>query len=133
MLPVARLDGKTVVLQEFEIQIYEPDVKIGPTNSAGTAGVPQASPGVAILGTLLGHGMIYGFKSARNEKSVHTKISGTIGDQTFNASAYRTFRGRVSESDINSIVLKALDNLVTEVDKLTGPQPQESKDTAAAS
>ncbi len=117
-LPVERFDGKAVVLQEFEIQIYEPNVTGNPNRSFSTAGVPQASPGVAMLGILIGKGMLYGLDSARNQKSVHTRIAGTIGDQAFAANAYGSFKGRVSESDINSVVLKALDNLVLEVEKL---------------
>jgi hypothetical protein len=128
-LPAERLTGKTVVLKEFEIKVYEPDAGKSGTQP-GTTVMAGASVGANIVGNLLGRAMVNGFKSARNAKTVYIAINGTVGDQAFNGYAYGDFKGRVTEADINSVVLRALDNLVADVDRVTGPQQPKVEEQA---
>lgn len=108
----AALEGKRVVLQEFLVTVYEPPVRAHP--AADFAG---------LVGLLVGHGIA----AATSTKVVSVRISGTVDSQEFVAFGNGSFRGRVSESDINTVIREALDSAVAKVGDILAAQ----KETAA--
>jgi hypothetical protein len=96
----AALQGKRVVLQDFVVQVYEPHVEAHP-----------AAHAVPIVGQIVGHTIA----EVASAKLVTVRIVGTVDGQEFAALERGSFKGRVSEKDINSVIRKTLDAAVTRV------------------
>jgi hypothetical protein len=94
------LEGKRVVLEEFLVQVYEPPVR-------AMAGAEAAG----LLGLLLGHGIA----ATNSPKAVTVRISGTVNGKEFAAIGLRSFKGRVQENDINSVISEALDEATAKI------------------
>jgi hypothetical protein len=52
----------------------------------------------------------------KSEKYVGVRISGKLGDNSFTSRGDGNFKGRVSETDINSVITQALELAATQID-----------------
>jgi hypothetical protein len=121
----ARLAGKKIVLTEFSVEVFDPAVSINEQNFQNAmASTPGAGPLAGALARLL----VGGIESARSDKTVGVKIGGKIDDDDFNARGGGAFKGRVLGDDINSVITQALDNTVSEIDKVLSA-PKEKPDS----
>lgn len=109
-----RLSGRTIVLSEFFVQITDPNVSLdeGRLNQA-----MASTPGADALSGLVARWIIGGIESARADKTVGVRIGGKVDQKEFWAGASGLFKGRVSETDINSVIAEALGNASAEIEK----------------
>jgi hypothetical protein len=103
------ISGAKVLLSEFSVQIFEPAAQI---NEQAFQSAANSVPGAGIAGVLLGRLFVGGIEAVKSEKTVRVRISGAVDAVRFGASTYGTFKGRVTEDNINSVILKALDETV---------------------
>lgn len=110
----SQLARKKVVLEEFSIQILDPGAAIDEQrlNQA------NASAGADPISSLLARWVITGIENTRSEKIVSVRIAGKIGEQEFNGSGRESFKGRVTESNINSVIVQALDAAISDITRL---------------
>ena len=108
------LAGKVILLREFSVEIYDPDAVVNEQQYSNAA---SSTPGAGILGILLGRILVGGIESARMEKTVTVRINGSVGEREFSARESGGFRGRVTEADVNSVIVRTLDAVVVEIDK----------------
>lgn len=114
--------GKNVVLLEFSVKVFEPVVAI---NEQGFQSAANSVPGAGVLGVLLARLLVGGIENATSDKSVGVRISGKIDNSEFSTSANGIFKGRVTESNVNSVILQALDGIVDEVKHALTKIPQQ--------
>lgn len=109
------LAGKEVTLTEFVVSVAEPTVSIdvGRLETAAQS-VPNPSP----LGMVLAAPVIFGIESIRSEKLVHVEIRGKVDQEEFLAFYSERFRGRVTENNIRSVLVSALDEVVSSVRRI---------------
>jgi hypothetical protein len=98
------LKGKTVSVKEFTVFVY--DSAMPPENdrqktAASTPGGYAAAP---FAGLFLG-----GFERARSDKVVRVLIRGNVDRAEFSTTSSDTYRGRVSERDVQATLSKALE------------------------
>lgn len=110
-----RITGSTVVLREFSIQVLDPDTKIDEERFSTAA---SSTPGANPLSILLARLMVGGIESVRGEKKVDVRIEGVIDDRVFYVRSGGVFRGRVSEGNINAVIMQALASLEKQLDEL---------------
>ncbi len=111
----SRLVRKKIVLQEFSIRILDPKVVINEQSmDHAVASTPTADP----ISPLLARWFIIGIEGARSEKMVSVQIAGKIGEQEFTGGGRESFKGRVTESNINSVIIQALDAAISDITRL---------------
>jgi hypothetical protein len=110
-----RLAGKTIVLTDFSVQIVDPAVTID-EQAFNTA--MASTPGANALSGLMSRWLIGGIESVRTDKTVGVSIAGSLDGAGFTGRGGGSFKGRVSEANINSVILQALDNAVAEIERL---------------
>lgn len=106
--------GKVIFLREFSVEIYDPDAVVNEQQYSNAA---SSTPGAGILGVLLGRILVGGIESARMQKTVTVRINGSVGEKEFSSRESGDFRGRVTEDDVNSVIVRTLDAVVAEIDK----------------
>jgi len=115
-----RLSGKTIVLKEFSVQVVDPKVTLdGGGFSSAMAATPAANPVSGLLALVF----IGAIESAKSNKTVGVRITGTIDNVEFLASGGGSFKGRVSEANINSVITQALDHAASEIERLIKESP----------
>lgn len=115
-----RLSGKTIVLSEFSVQVVDLKVTI---NERGFGNAMASTPGASPMSGLLARWLIGGIESAKSDKTVGVRIGGKIDNVNFSARGGGSFKGRVSEANINSVITQALDNAATEIERLIKEAP----------
>lgn len=114
-----KISGRKVVLSEFSVQIFEP---VAVVNEQAFQSAANSVPGAGIAGVLFGRLLVGGIEAVKSEKTVRVRIAGAVDAAKFEATEYGTFRGRVTEDDINSVILKALDGTASRIrDELAKP------------
>jgi len=108
----SQLAHKKVVLDEFSVQILDPKVAIN------EQGMDQATAGADPISSLFARWVIVGIESARSGKTVIVQITGKIEKQEFTGSGRENFKGRVTESNINSVIVQALDAVISDITRL---------------
>ncbi len=107
----SQLAQKKVVLKEFSVRIFDPTVSIDEQRFEQST----ASSGADPISSLLARWIITGIESSKSEKAVSVQIAGKIGDQEFTGSGRGSFKGRVTESNINSVIVQALDAVISDI------------------
>lgn len=121
------LAGKTIVLRDFEVRVNDPAVVIDEGRFAQTASnVPGANP----LSALLARALVGGIESARSQKFVTVLISATLGQSPVEASGTGSFKGRVSETDVMTVIESALGEVKREIEKQIAQVPEPGKEGA---
>lgn len=106
------LAGRVVALREFSVQIIAPDAVVDEQGFSTAAG---ATPGANAVATMLARALVGGVGSAGSEKMVSVRIGGRVADREFSARWGGSFKGRITEEDVNSVIVQALDAMVKEV------------------
>jgi len=109
----SRLSGKKLTLQEFSVEITDPTVTV---DNQGFSNAVASTPGADPLSAMLAYWLIVGVERVKSEKYVGVRISGKLGDNAFTSRGDGNFKGRVSESDINSVITQALELAATQID-----------------
>ena len=111
----ARLLGRQIVLSEFSVQVVDPAVQINEQGfSNAMASTPGANPGSGLLARWL----IGGIESVKSDKTIGVRIAGKFDGSDFVARGGGSFKGRVSQANINSVITQALEGAVTEIERL---------------
>lgn len=110
-----RIGGKQIVLTKFLVSVSDPVTSI---NEQAYSNAMASTPGVNVFSGLLARWTIGGIESARSSKTVGVRIEAKIGDQAFSGIATGSFAGRVSESNVNSIIMQALEETVKDLTRL---------------
>jgi hypothetical protein len=118
-----RLTHKKVVLKEFFVRVLDPAASI----DERAFDQATASSGADPISSLLARWLITATESTRSGKIVSVQISGKIGEQEFTGSGEGSFKGRVTEGNINSVIVQALDAAVSDITRLltAGNSPSE--------
>ena len=111
----ARLLGKKIVLSEFSVQVVDPAVQI---NEQGFNNAMASTPGANAVSGLLARWLIGGIESAKSDKTVGARIAGKFDGADFAARGGGSFKGRVSQANINSVIAQALEGAVIEIERL---------------
>jgi hypothetical protein len=111
----ARLSGKQIVLSEFSVEVVDPAVQI---NEQGFNNAMASTPGANAVSGLLARWLIGGIESAKSDKTVGVRIAGKFAGSDFAARGGGSFKGRVSQANINSVIAQALEGAVTEIERL---------------
>ncbi len=106
-----QLAQKKVVLKEFSVRILDPTVSIDEQRFEQST----ASSGADPISSLLARWLITATESARSEKTVSVQIAGKVGEQEFTGSGRGSFKGRVTENNINSVITQALDATISDI------------------
>jgi hypothetical protein len=114
----AQLKDKQVTLLEFVVNVYDPAVSVDMDRVNANA---RVTPNGAALAPLTGL-FIHGIESVTSEKVVQVKIQGKVQTDEFSAVESENFRGRVTESNIQTIIIRALDKAVADVKLLMSAQ-----------
>jgi len=109
-----QLAQKKVVLKEFSVRILDPTVSIDEQRFEQST----ASSGADPISSLLARWLITATESARSEKTVSVQIAGKVGEQEFTGSGRGSFKGRVTENNINSVITQALDAAIADITRL---------------
>lgn len=109
----SRIAGKQLWLQEFSVEVTDPTVGI---DNQGFNTAAASTPGMDPLSAMLAYWMITGIERAKSEKYVGVRISGKLGDHAFSSRGDGNFKGRVTESNINSVITQALELATTQID-----------------
>jgi hypothetical protein len=103
------LSGKTVKLLQLFVYVSEPSVSLdGGRFGTAASSVHNASP----VGVVLAAPVILGIENLKSQKTVNVVIRGSVGDAVFVADQAQRFRGRVTEANIQSVLVLALDQAV---------------------
>jgi hypothetical protein len=108
------LKGRTITLTEFDVHVTAPDVSPDASSVDATS---HSAPNASRAETILAAPMIFGIESIRSYKAVTVEIRGRIDDVELYVYHSDEFRGRISEEDIRSVILTALDRAVTHVQR----------------
>lgn len=119
-----RLSGKMIVLSEFSVQIVDPKVTLDEHRFSNAM---ASTPGANAVSGLLARWLIGGIESVKSDKTVGVRITGTVDSAEFSARGGGSFKGRVSEANINSVITQALDSVVIEIGRLIKEPPLPSK------
>jgi hypothetical protein len=120
----SRIAGRQLILQEFSVEITDPTVSVD-NQEFGTA--VAATPGADPLSAMLAYWLIVGVERIKSEKYVGVRISGKLGDNSFTSRGDGNFKGRVSETDINSVITQALELAATQIDIFLKTEEEASK------
>lgn len=123
-----RLAGATVVLREFSVEILDPAVSI---DEGRFGAAMESTPGADPVSGLLARWLIGGIESVKSDKTVGVRISGKIRDREFSGRGGGSFKGRVSEDNINSVITQALDAAVADIELLLAPSGNIPPDSTA--
>jgi hypothetical protein len=111
----ARLSGKQIVLSEFSVQVVDPAVQI---NEQSFNNAMASTPGANPVSGLFARWLIGGIESLKSDKTVGVRIAGKFDGSDFVARGGGSFKGRVSEANINSVITQALEGTVKEIERL---------------
>ncbi len=115
----ARLSRKQIVLSEFSVEVMDPAVQI---NEQGFNNAMASTPGANPVSGLLARWLIGGIESVKSDKTVGVRIAGKFDGADFAARGGGSYKGRVSQANINSVITQALEGTVTEIERLlSGP------------
>jgi hypothetical protein len=110
----AMLAGKTVSLSEFNVYMHEGGASLDPDRlSAVAASTPGGYAGAPFAGLL-----IRGVEKTRSDKTVRIQIKGKVGLAEFSSSTADTYRGRITEEDMQATLSKALDEATAQVQRV---------------
>jgi hypothetical protein len=109
----SRIAGRQLILQEFSVEITDPTVSV---DNQGFSTAVASTPGADPLSAMLAYWLIVGVERIKSEKYVGVRISGKLGDNSFTSRGDGNFKGRVSETDINSVITQALELATTQID-----------------
>ena len=106
------LAGRRVVLNGFVVYVSDPAVSIDADRYATTVNtVPNAS----LSGAVLALPLILGIESIKSQKVVNVEIRGRLDDEEFVSLHSERFRGRVTEENVRSTLLGALEQVLEEM------------------
>ncbi|HUJ44312.1 MAG TPA: hypothetical protein VLW52_11970 [Opitutaceae bacterium] len=123
----APLKGKRVSLREFSIEVEELDATI---NEQQFQNVVQSTPGAGPVTASIAHWLVGSFEKAKLPKTVYVNISGKIDGRDFSAGAKGAFKSRVTAEDLNSIITRALDAAVVDVQRVLSSEDMVPNQTA---
>lgn len=106
----ASLRGKTVSLNEFTVYVYDSAAPFGSERLHGAASLPSGYAAAPFAG------LISGIDKVRSDKIVRVRIKGDVDLIRFSTNTADTYRGRVTEQNIQATLSKALDAAVSEVE-----------------
>jgi hypothetical protein len=110
----AMLAGKTVSLSEFNVYVHEGGATLDPDRlNAVAASTPGGYAGAPFAGLLL-----RGVEKTRSDKTVRIQIKGKVGVTEFSSSTADTYRGPVTEEDMQATLTKALDEATAQVQRV---------------
>jgi hypothetical protein len=102
------ISGKTVVLQEFSIRIFDSKV-------AGRS----ASNATSFLWPLNAIGVGNAIDDANTSKTIDVRISGKVGNRDFSGRSSNGIKGPASDDAVKAAILEALDAAVVEVGRIS--------------
>lgn len=108
------LKGKKVLLQEFSVEVEEPDAVV---NEQTFNNVVRSTPGADPITAMMAHWLIGSVDKAKRAKLVDVRISGQVEGRSFSASANGSFKVRVTSEDLNSVITRGLDAAVLDVQR----------------
>jgi hypothetical protein len=100
----AALKGKTVSLKEFTVFVYDVTMPPEGDRQKAAASTPGGYAAAPFAGLFLG-----GFERARSDKVVRVLIRGNVDRAEFSTTSSDTYRGRISERDVQATLSKALE------------------------
>lgn len=110
-----RIQGHQLTLEEFAVEVTDPAVSV---DAEGINRSANVTPGAGPLAGALAYWLIVAIEHTRSDKYVGVRISGKLGDQAFTARGDDTFKGHVTESDINAVIMQALESMAEQIDNL---------------
>ena len=110
-----RLSGKQIVLSEFSVQVVDPAVQV---NEQRFGNAMKSTPGANAVSGVLARWLIGGIESVKSDKTIGVRIAGKFDGSDFAARGGGSFKGRVSQANINSVITQALEGAVTEIERL---------------
>lgn len=108
------LEGKTVLLTEFQISVFDPAASVD-MNSLHTAAA--STPGGYAAAPLAGV-FILGIEKIKSEKIVLIRIKGALDNTAFFSYVSDNYRGRVTEENIRTSLERVLEDVTTELQKI---------------
>jgi hypothetical protein len=108
----AELKGKTVTLKEFTVMVYDSAMPPDRDRQKTAADTPGGYAAAPFAGLFMG-----GFERARSDKVVRVLVRGNVDRAEFSTTSSDTYRGRVSERDVQTTLSKALEKAVATVQK----------------
>ena len=109
------LKGKSVSLREFSIEVDESDAVV---DEQRFQNVVESTPGADPVSAAIAHWLIGSVEKAKLPKTVYVNISGTLEGRDFSARAEGSFKTHVSSEDLNSVITRALDAAVVDVQRV---------------
>lgn len=108
-----KLSGKVVKLKAFNVSAFDPKVTIDSTRfSNAVNSVPNANP----LGVMLAAPVIFGIESIKSQKYVSVNIHGSVDEKEYSSQCSNSFRGRVTEDNVRSVVLTCLEQFSGDIE-----------------
>ena len=101
-----------ITVDEFTVTFFEPDTAV---DQSQVERARQSTPGASPLAGVFAGWLIEGIESMRKDKPVTFKMTGTLNDKPFEARAHSSFKGRLNEEDIGSVITLGLSNAAESV------------------
>jgi len=115
-----KLAKHEVVLARFSIQVLDPS---RPNASRTVSRAREDGTAQTRLDLILTFLSARSVEAVRSEKIVDVHISGKIGGVDFSISEYGAFPGRVTEEEIRSVILKAIDRAAESMEEAISGRP----------
>ena len=112
------LSGKTVMLTDFIVNVSVPGVFVDQNalnvGAATVSTVPKPNGNGYVAEPFAGL-LVLTIESIRSEKNIYVKVSGKVNDIPFSVDLLESVKGRVTEDNIKSTVLKTLEDVATKI------------------
>jgi hypothetical protein len=106
--------GRTLYLRQFEVRVEEPPVAVDEARFSQAA---SSTPGAGFLGVLLARAVVGSIEIVRGDKNVLLSIEGALDQWPFKVRSGGSFKGRVTESDVMSVINSALAETKVELER----------------